>query len=227
MDRRTFTTAVGLGLLIAAGAGRTQQPQTIYRIGFVEAGAASANQHFMDAFMDGLRELGYVPGNNIVVDARWAEGQVEGFRRGLADVIKTRPDVIVSHQLWAPWRRRRRHPRFLWSLLVSPILLAAVWQAVLRGQSKISPGSRAPPVTASSARRFRRSPNSIPPPRGWPSFGIRTRRLRNAVHRRLRRRAPSALRLWSLRCVTSMASLLLSLRCARSAQTRCSLSPIH
>jgi len=95
MDRRTFTTAVGLGLLIAASVGKTQQPQTIYRIGFVEAGAASANQHFMNAFMDGLRELGYVPGNNIAVDARWAEGQVEGFRRALADVIKTRPDVIV------------------------------------------------------------------------------------------------------------------------------------
>src|SRR5436305_15283751 len=74
---------------------RTQQPQTVYRIGFVEAGAASANQHFMDAFMHGLRELGYVPGNNIAVEARWAEGQVEGFRRALADVIKTRPGVIV------------------------------------------------------------------------------------------------------------------------------------
>jgi putative ABC transport system substrate-binding protein len=95
MDRRTFTTAFGLVLLIAARAGRTQQPQTIYRVGFVEAGAASANQHFMDAFMDGLRELGYVPGKNIVVDARWAEGQVEGFRRALAELIKTRPDVIV------------------------------------------------------------------------------------------------------------------------------------
>ena len=52
----------------------------------------------------------------------------------------------LSHQLWAPWRRRRRHPRFLWSLLVSPILLAADWQTVLRGQSEISPGSRAPPA---------------------------------------------------------------------------------
>ena len=95
MGRRTFATAVGLGLLIAAGVGSTQQPQTIYRIGFVEAGAASANQHFMDAFMEGLRELGYVPGKDITVDARWAEGQVEGFRRALAESIKTRPDVIV------------------------------------------------------------------------------------------------------------------------------------
>ena len=75
----------GAWLAHRRGVGRAQQPQTIYRIGFVEAGAASANQHFMDAFMDGLRELGYVPGNNIVVDARWAEGQVEGFRRGLAE----------------------------------------------------------------------------------------------------------------------------------------------
>ena len=95
MDRRTFAAAIGLGLLLAARMGTTQQPQTIYRIGFVEAGAASANQHFMDAFMEGLRELGYVPGKNITVDARWAEGQVEGFRRALAELIKTRPDVIV------------------------------------------------------------------------------------------------------------------------------------
>ncbi len=95
MDRRTFTLAVGLGLFFTALRAWSQQAQAMYRIGFVEAGAASANQHFIDAFMDGLRDLGYVPGKNIVVDARWAEGQAEGFRRALSEVIMLRPDVIV------------------------------------------------------------------------------------------------------------------------------------
>jgi len=95
MDRRTFASTVGVGLLIAGPCAWAQRAPTMYRIGFVEAGAASANQHFIDAFMIGLREMGYVPGKNVVVDARWAEGQVEGFRRALAEVIKLRPDVIV------------------------------------------------------------------------------------------------------------------------------------
>ena len=41
------------------------------RIGFIEAGALSANRHFLDAFRQGLRELGYVEGRNIAVEDRW------------------------------------------------------------------------------------------------------------------------------------------------------------
>ena len=95
MDRRTFIAGVGLGLLITAREGGAQPAQPASRIGLVEAGAASSNQHFVDAFMFGLRELGYFPGKNIIVDVRWAEGQAEGFRRALAELIKLGPQVIV------------------------------------------------------------------------------------------------------------------------------------
>jgi len=95
MDRRTFISGIGLGSLVIAQGGRSQQTQPTYRIALVEAGTASANQHFVDAFMAGLRELGYVPGKNIVVDVRWAEGQAEGFRRALEELIPLRPEVIV------------------------------------------------------------------------------------------------------------------------------------
>jgi len=61
----------------------------------VEAGTASANQHFIDAFMVGMRQLGYVPGKNVVVDVRWAGGQAEGFRTALSELIRLRPEVIV------------------------------------------------------------------------------------------------------------------------------------
>jgi putative ABC transport system substrate-binding protein len=94
-DRRTFVAGVGLGLLVIARAGRAQTTQHLQRVALLEAGAASANQHFIDAFMRGMGEFGYVPGKNIVVDVRWAEGRAEGFRHALADVIPLRPDVIV------------------------------------------------------------------------------------------------------------------------------------
>jgi len=95
MDRRTFISAGGLGLLVTSRRGWTQQKQPPNRIAIVEAGTASANQHFIDAFMVGLRELGYIPGTNIVVDVRWAGGQAAGFRTMLSELTKLRPEVLV------------------------------------------------------------------------------------------------------------------------------------
>ena len=45
--------------------------------------------------MAGLRELGYIQGKNVMVAVRWAEGQTEGFRRALTELIPLRPEVIV------------------------------------------------------------------------------------------------------------------------------------
>ena len=95
MDRRTFIAGTGLAWLVAASSGLAQQDQPPYRIALVEAGNPSANQHFLDAFMAGLRDSGYAPGKNIVVDVRWAQGQVEGFRTAFAELIPLRPQVIV------------------------------------------------------------------------------------------------------------------------------------
>lgn len=65
------------------------------RIGLVEAGTAKANQHFVDAFLAGLRELGHVPGRTATLDLRWAEGRAENFAPLLLDLARTRPHVIV------------------------------------------------------------------------------------------------------------------------------------
>src|SRR4030095_8044999 len=55
----------------------------------------------------GLREFGYVPGKSIVVDVRWAEGQAEGFRRALDELIPLRPEVfVVSSTLGAVEAKR-------------------------------------------------------------------------------------------------------------------------
>ena len=95
MARRIFLACLALGLLAIAFAGHAQQAQGPYRIAFVEAGDETANQHFLEAFMSGLREMGYVSGKNVVVDVRWAHGQVEGFRGAFAELLPLQPDVIV------------------------------------------------------------------------------------------------------------------------------------
>jgi len=53
------------------------------------------NLHFLQAFESGLREFGYVDGNNVVIDARWAEGQADRFPKLLAELVALKPEVIV------------------------------------------------------------------------------------------------------------------------------------
>jgi putative ABC transport system substrate-binding protein len=95
-DRRHFALALGIAPLLAAYRAHGQSaPATVHRIAFIEAGSAAANQHFADSFARGMRELGYVEGRNVTVITRWAEGQAEGFRRALTELIPTHPDVVV------------------------------------------------------------------------------------------------------------------------------------
>src|ERR1700680_5145581 len=95
MERRGFLALTGLALCLPSIASRAQSDPKISRIALIQAGASFANQHFVDAFMVALRELGYIPGKNIMVDVRWAEGRAEGFRRALDELIRLRPEVIV------------------------------------------------------------------------------------------------------------------------------------
>jgi putative ABC transport system substrate-binding protein len=96
MQRRGFFLALtGLALCLPSISSRAQSAAKTSRIALIEAGAALANQHFVDAFMAGLREFGYIQGKNVMVDVRWAEGRAEGFRHALAELIPLRPEVVV------------------------------------------------------------------------------------------------------------------------------------
>jgi putative tryptophan/tyrosine transport system substrate-binding protein len=86
-------TLILLAVPLAADA---QQARRVPTIGFVEAGSASVNRHFADAFRQGLRELGYVEGQNIAIEERWAEGRTERFPSLLADLLRLRTNVIVA-----------------------------------------------------------------------------------------------------------------------------------
>jgi hypothetical protein len=67
MDRRKFINAVAGGLAILRSVAGAQQAARIPRIGYL-AGNLSAGQHFAAAFREGLRDLGYVEGRNVVIE---------------------------------------------------------------------------------------------------------------------------------------------------------------
>ena len=94
MNRRAFVA--GLGAALAAAYAEAQQSTTLTRIAFLGAESPSTNRHFLDAFRNGLREYGYVEGQNIALETRWAEGHNERFPELVRDLVRLRPAVIMA-----------------------------------------------------------------------------------------------------------------------------------
>jgi len=83
-------------LLSTAPSAEGQQAKKVSRIGYVGAGSPATAGHHAQAFVQGLRELGYVEGQNIMIEYRWAEGKLERLPALVADLIRLKVDVIVS-----------------------------------------------------------------------------------------------------------------------------------
>ena len=90
MKRRKFIGLAGGAAAWSLGA-RAQQPGKIWRIGFI----AHRNETFYDGFFNGLRELGYAEGRNLIVERRYAEGHAERFPAFAAELVRLNVDHIV------------------------------------------------------------------------------------------------------------------------------------
>src|SRR3989442_1039860 len=91
--------ALTLSLLAVPLAVAAAQPlEKVPRVGYLNPGAPSdpLRQHRFEAFRQGLRELGYVEGQNIAVESRWAEGHYERYPALAADLVRVQVDVIVA-----------------------------------------------------------------------------------------------------------------------------------
>jgi putative ABC transport system substrate-binding protein len=73
-----------------------QQPQKIPRIGFLMGTFPSANAARIEAFRQGLRELGYIDGKNIIIEFRWAKGKFDRLPDLAAELVRLKVDVIVT-----------------------------------------------------------------------------------------------------------------------------------
>jgi putative ABC transport system substrate-binding protein len=73
-----------------------QQARKVPRIGYLRATSPSDRPPLLDAFRQGLRELGWVEGQNIVIDYRFAEGRLDRLPDLAAELVRLNVDVIVS-----------------------------------------------------------------------------------------------------------------------------------
>jgi putative tryptophan/tyrosine transport system substrate-binding protein len=97
IQNRKWAGVFAIALTFAfGGAVATAQPTKVPRIGFLVASAASANSARVEAFRQGLRELGYVEGKNIIIESRFAEGKTDRLPALAADLVRLKVDVIVS-----------------------------------------------------------------------------------------------------------------------------------
>ncbi len=83
------------GLLAAPLAAEAQQTAKAPRIGWLGDNPA-AGPHLREAFLQGLRDLGYVEGRNLVIESRWAEGKIERFPALAAELVALKVDVIMA-----------------------------------------------------------------------------------------------------------------------------------
>jgi ABC-type uncharacterized transport system substrate-binding protein len=95
MDRRAFVVGT-LSLLAAPLAAQAQPAGKVYRIGFLGGTSRTANADMTNAFSQGLRELGYVEGQNVAIEYRYAEGKYERFPDFMNELVRLKVDVIVA-----------------------------------------------------------------------------------------------------------------------------------
>jgi putative ABC transport system substrate-binding protein len=89
-------------LLAVPLAAEAQAPAKVPRIGFLSARPPTDNPYFLEAFRQGLRELGYVEGQNIATEYRFAEGRPERLPALAAELVRLKVDVIVTAGTPAP-----------------------------------------------------------------------------------------------------------------------------
>jgi putative ABC transport system substrate-binding protein len=89
-----------LGLIVLLlgwmGMVEAQQPVKVPRIGFLGVASPSVIPARVEAFRQGLRDLGYVEGKNIVIEYRWAEGKFDRLRDLASELVRLKVDIIVT-----------------------------------------------------------------------------------------------------------------------------------
>jgi putative tryptophan/tyrosine transport system substrate-binding protein len=93
---KIFCAALGAVLFALCVSASAQQPNSVPRRGYLTIPPLSVNRARVEAFRQGLRELGYVDGKNIVIEWRSADGKVERQGELAAELVRLKVDVIVT-----------------------------------------------------------------------------------------------------------------------------------
>ena len=95
VQRRYFLIAAG-ALLAAPLAAEAQQAGKVYRIGYLSTPTRASVERGVEAFLRTLRKLGWVEGQNLIIEYRWAEGNVERLPDLAAELVRLKVELIVA-----------------------------------------------------------------------------------------------------------------------------------
>ena len=96
MKKKITGLAFSATLLALCSFGEAQQENKVPRIGFLGNSNATLEANLIGHFHEGLRDLGYVEGQNLLIEYRWADGKYERFRTLIAELIALKVNLIVT-----------------------------------------------------------------------------------------------------------------------------------
>jgi len=96
MNRRTFLCGLTLGTLSAPLATEAQPVGKPVTIGYLGNSSPSLESNLVNGFREGLRQLGYVEGRNLIIKYTWAEGRRDRFAALAEELVGLKPDVILT-----------------------------------------------------------------------------------------------------------------------------------
>jgi ABC-type uncharacterized transport system substrate-binding protein len=126
MSKKIILFALCSLLLAPCSVAEAQQPKKVWRIGFLGSGSASGYASRIDAMRQGLRDLGYVEGKNIIIEYRWAEEKYDRLPSLAAELVALKVDLIIAHG--TPGSRAAKQ-----ATTTIPIVMALIGDAVASG----------------------------------------------------------------------------------------------
>jgi hypothetical protein len=171
MKRREFITLLGGAALAQPLAARAQQVGKLPTIGFLGPLSQSAMSPWTAAFVQRLRELGWLEGRTVAIEYRWGEGRDERFVEIAAEFVRLKVDVIVTGGLQLSSRQSRRPRSYRLSSGRQETRLVPAWSLPWRDRAATSPAcqtSRPIFPASDSTSCARLSPVSA----GWQSWPI-------------------------------------------------------
>jgi putative tryptophan/tyrosine transport system substrate-binding protein len=143
MNRRRIVCVVAIGIFVTPSSSWSQLQGKVWRIGVLDTLPVAQNAANLDAFRDGLRELGYVEGTNLAIEYRSSDGRGERFASLSAELARANVDVIVTRGTPAALAAKGVSDRI-------PVVMASIGDPLLVAASLSRPGGNITGLTSVS-----------------------------------------------------------------------------